>query len=217
VDGQGPQLVLELLDVEHHQPAVQFDVRGSSEQPSAERSLDVALEPHGQAGDDLTRHVAKNHVQVLQEWRWPAMRGHVGGDPGLCIRPVDGAVEHGPFVVVERAGSARRVARATQHDFEQAEQCCHALGEGIRLGTVAIPPDILGRQWQVEGIDAVGRRCCQPHHQPTGRLGNTAVLVFGVDDDAVGAVDELPQDMQLAEEALAGAGGRHDDQVGIVQ
>jgi DNA-binding transcriptional ArsR family regulator len=131
-------------------------------------------------------------------------------------------------LVVDRAEGTRRIYRVDPagvaamreyldqmwDDFEQAEQDCHALGEGILFGTVAISPDILGRQWQVEGIDAVGRRCCQPHHLPTGRLGNTAVLVFGVDDDAVGAVDELPQDMQLAEEALAGAGGRHDDQVG---
>jgi proton glutamate symport protein len=87
----------------------------------------------------------------------------------------------------------------------------------ILLGTVAISPGILARHWQVEGVDAMAGRCRQPHHLPTGRVGNTAVLVFGVDDDAVGAVDELPQDMQLAEEALAGAGGRHDDQVGIVQ
>jgi hypothetical protein len=42
VDGQRPQLVFELLDVEHHQPAVQLHVRWTGEQPRAERPRYVA-------------------------------------------------------------------------------------------------------------------------------------------------------------------------------
>ena len=60
-------------------------------------------------------------------------------------------------------------------------------------------------------------RCRQPHHLAIGGLGNAAVLVFGVDGDAVGAVDQLAQHQQLAEEALAGAGRGHDGRVGVVQ
>ena len=67
MDGQRPQLVFELLDVEDDQPTVELDVGRSSEQARAQRALDVALEANGQAGGYLTRHVAEHGVQVGQQ------------------------------------------------------------------------------------------------------------------------------------------------------
>ena len=60
-------------------------------------------------------------------------------------------------------------------------------------------------------------RCREAHDLAVGGLGHAAVFVFRIDGDAVGAVDQLPQHQQLAEEALPGAGRGHDHQVGVVQ
>ena len=72
-------------------------------------------------------------MQVPEQRRRAAVGGRIGGDPGLRIRAVDGAVEHGPLMVVERSRSANWRARAAQHDLQQAQQRRHALGEGILL------------------------------------------------------------------------------------
>ena len=105
VDGQRPQLVLEVLDVEHHQPAVQLDVGGTGEQSRAQRALDVALRggrrgwpatspasPGGQRAGPPAAGAARPWVATSD------------GDASLRVRAVDGAIEHRSFVGVERSG-----------------------------------------------------------------------------------------------------------------
>ena len=73
--------------------------------------------------------------------------GHIGGDANFRVRAVDGAVEHSPLVVVERPRSAGPVARATQHDLEQAQERRHALGERILIGTILVGTNLRRRRW----------------------------------------------------------------------
>jgi len=54
-------------------------------------------------------------------------------------------------------------------------------------------------------------------HLAAHGLGERTILVLGVDHDTVRAIDELPHRQQLAEEALARAGGSDDRQIGVVQ
>jgi hypothetical protein len=82
---------------------------------------------------------------------------------------------------------------------------------------IRIATDIHRGWWQVEGVDAMCRRCRQSHYLAICCFGNTAVLVLRVHGDAVGAVDQLPQHQQFSHEALPGAGGGNDDQVGVIQ
>ncbi len=109
VDGQRPQLLLELLDVEHDQVPIQLDVGRTGEQTARQRAVDEAPKPGRQTGGRLARAFPKDAMQIAQQWRGSVVRGSVLGDAARGVGGVQRVVEDR---ALEGASDCRRAQPA---------------------------------------------------------------------------------------------------------
>ena len=125
--------------------------------------------------------------------------------PASSYVSYDGAVEHGPL------GQGEALARLSQEHVQQTQHLLDVVQQGGPLAGG------VGR-WQVERVDAVGRRGGHSEKLPIHGLAQRAVLVFAVDDDDVGVVGQqqvAPRE-DLGEEGLSSAGRSEDPDVGVL-
>ena len=191
------QFVGDVAEAEDHQVPVGAGGGRRGEQPGV-AALGERDEPVRQRGRGRRSGGAQRGGQGRQQRGGPRPGARVAGDPGPLVGGHDRLVQGG---ALGRGGLA-----AAQHRDDGVQEQ-GAPGEGVRPG-----PRRRGQVERVE-VDAGG---AQVDVRAAGGGGEPGVLVLGVDHPAFGALVQRPEDLQLGQVGLPGAGRGEGDGVVVV-
>ena len=147
-------------------------------------------------GGSLALRPCERGLQGAQGRYRASIAGRVRGDAGGGVRLVQGAVQQGTLVDVQQAGGAvgPGAAHSSSSTGRPRSRSPRPTRPPGRRSPSTVPAD------QVERVDLFVRGRRQPHHLAADSVGERSVLVFRVDDQVVGGVQQAAQQLELDED-----------------